>query len=103
MPPSFALRLTVALPLTALGLLLSGCGSQGDGPLGEAQEATVCAAGAVVTGVDVSVYQGTVDWASVKAAGNAFAIARISDGTYLDTEFDTNWTGIKNAGLVRGA
>ncbi len=95
------------LQSSALALLLgagvAACNAPGDGPLGEAQEASVCAAGATVTGVDVSVFQGTVDWASVKAAGNAFAIARISDGSFLDTEFDTNWPGIKAAGLVRGA
>src|SRR5580693_3504851 len=31
-------------------------------------------------GVDVSKYEGTVDWAKVKSAGYAFGIARVSDG-----------------------
>jgi lysozyme len=106
MPPFLALRCSIALPLTSLALVISGCSSQGDardGPLGEAEEASVCATGATVKGIDVSVFQGTVDWASVKAAGTDFAIARISDGTFLDTEFNANWSGIKSAGLVRGA
>ncbi len=51
----------------------------------------------------MSVYQGTVNWTSVKAAGIDFAIARISDGSALDTQFATNWSGMKSAGLVRGA
>jgi lysozyme len=89
-----------------LSLLIIGCGGEGagqDGPLGEAEQAGVCATGAVTQGVDVSVYQGSVNWPAAKAAGIEFAIARISDGTYLDTDFATNWAGIKAAGMVRGA
>ncbi len=48
-------------------------------------------------------FQGTVDWTKVKASGMAFAFARLSDGSFLDTEFDANWNGIKAAGMVRGA
>src|SRR5580692_8436799 len=66
------------------------------------QAVTVCASGTTVKGVDVSVFQGTVNWTSVKAAGVDFAIARISDGSFLDTQFATNWTGMKAADLVRG-
>jgi lysozyme len=98
------LSLRPALLVLAMAPLAAGCSAgDGDGPLGTAQEASVCAAGAVVKGVDVSVYQGNVDWPTVKAAGIDFAIARISDGTYMDTKFDQNWSGIKNAGMVRGA
>ncbi len=91
---------------TAFALLVAaaGCAVQtGDEPTGQVSQASVCAAGTVVKGVDVSVYQGTVNWTSVKAAGMDFAIARISDGSALDTEFATNWSGMKSAGLVRGA
>ncbi|MCH8622401.1 GH25 family lysozyme [Undibacterium sp. TS12] len=57
-----------------------------------------------VNGIDVSHFQGTVDWAAVKAAGKAFAFAKASDGiTYTDPQFKTNWQGIKAAGLLRGA
>lgn len=76
----------------------------GDERLGQSSEAvTVCAAGTVVQGVDVSVYQGTVDWTKVKAAGIDFAIARISDGSALDTQFAANWSGMQSAGIIRGA
>ena len=75
-----------------------------DEPTGHtSQAATVCAAGPIVQGVDVSVYQGTISWPSVKAAGIDFAIARISDGSALDTDFATNWSGMKSAGVIRGA
>lgn len=57
-----------------------------------------------VNGIDVSHFQGAVDWAAVKAAGKAFAFAKASDGiTYTDPQFKTNWQGIKAAGLLRGA
>jgi lysozyme len=100
-PPS---RLSPLGPLAAL-VALGGCVAQTDAEtVGQTSQAlTVCAAGTVVNGVDVSVYQGSVSWSDVKAAGMDFAIARISDGTDLDTEFATNWTGMKTAGLVRGA
>src|SRR5262249_9198422 len=92
-----------ALALAIFGLAGCSVGNDDDGPLGEAQEANVCAAGATVKGVDVSVYQGNIDWATVKASGIAFAIARVSDGTFMDTKFDQNWAGMKNNGIVRGA
>ncbi len=56
-----------------------------------------------VAGIDVSEYQGTVDWPSHKAKGREFAITRIGDGTYEDPTFDRNWKGIKAAGMIRGA
>jgi MYXO-CTERM domain-containing protein len=89
----------------AFAALLLGCGGQpGEEPLDHTSEAeTVCAAGATIKGIDVSVYQGAVDWPMVKGDGLAFAIARISDGTALDTKFATNWPAMKSAGLVRGA
>jgi GH25 family lysozyme M1 (1,4-beta-N-acetylmuramidase) len=63
----------------------------------------ICPAASGVQGVDVSVYQGSINWAAVKSSGVAFAIARIGDGTYKDTTFETNWNGIKDAGLIRGS
>ncbi len=57
-----------------------------------------------VNGIDVSHFQGTVNWPAVKAAGMAFAFAKASDGnTYVDPQFKTNWQGMKAAGLLRGA
>jgi len=57
-----------------------------------------------VQGIDVSHYQGTVDWPQVKATGIQFAFAKATEGvTLLDSEFATNWAGMKAAGLLRGA
>src|SRR5450631_1611453 len=93
------------LPLLAVLAVLGGCAMETrDEPVGHSsQAATVCAAGSIVQGVDVSVYQGTINWPTVKAAGIDFAIARISDGSALDTDFATNWSGMKSAAVVRGA
>ena len=55
-------------------------------------------------GIDVSSYQGQVDWARVKAAGLVFAFAKATQGvSEVDPEFARNWGGIRAAGLVRGA
>ena len=57
-----------------------------------------------LTGIDVSHYQGVVNWASVKAAGCAFAFAKATEGTGVtDQYFAQNWQGMKSAGLARGA
>ncbi len=100
------LRATV---LTTTVLCVAGCGNAA--PDGDAekvgwtsQPVTVCAGGSIVQGVDVSVYQGSIDWAQVKASGRGFGIARVSDGTANpDSTFVGNWSGMKNAGMVRGA
>lgn len=55
-----------------------------------------------VWGIDVSQFQGDIDWVKVKATGCAFAYIRTSDGSYHDPTFKTNWQGSKAAGLVRG-
>jgi lysozyme len=86
-------EMLVLAPIVLCGLFIFVNSSHG----------AVCAAGATLQGVDVSVYQGSVNWADVKAAGQAFAFARVSDGSYLDTAFAANWAGIKTAGMIRGA
>lgn len=68
------------------------------------EEATVCPGSTKTYGIDVSYYQGTINWASVRSAGKQFAIVRISDGTgFMDPKFATNWKGAKAAGLAVGS
>ncbi len=63
-----------------------------------------CAAGTTLRGIDVSAYEGAVLWSVVKNAGYVFAFARVSDGALLvDPTFGPNWSGMKAAGVVRGA
>lgn len=55
-------------------------------------------------GIDVSNYQGSVNWSSVKSAGNSFAFCKATEGTtFTDAYLKANWAGMKSAGLVRGA
>ena len=82
-----------------------GCGPTDDHDerLGEAvQAATVCPDGPTLEGIDVSYYQGNVDWSAV--AGDVdFAISRVNHGGFFDPEFDANWAESRDAGLIRGA
>jgi lysozyme len=63
-----------------------------------------CGAPQRVPGIDVSSYQGAVDWRQVRAAGMVFAFARFSDGLeIIDERFAENFAGMRRAGVVRGA
>lgn len=65
---------------------------------------TICPGSTRVYGVDVSYYQGAVNWSSVRAAGKQFAYLRYSDGTgFIDPNFTTYWNNAKAAGLTVGA
>lgn len=52
--------------------------------------------------IDVSVWQGDIDWAKVKAAGIDGAIIRYADGDTLDSKFKRNMTEAKKQGLHIG-
>jgi GH25 family lysozyme M1 (1,4-beta-N-acetylmuramidase) len=55
-------------------------------------------------GLDVSVYQNTIDWTQVAAAGKKFAIVRASAGSLTaDTRYAANRSGAKAAGLPMAA
>jgi len=54
-------------------------------------------------GIDVSEYQGEVNWAAVAADGVRFAFLRASSGKYADPTFARNWQGAGAAGVLRGA
>ena len=55
-------------------------------------------------GIDVSTFQGTIDWAAVASSGIAFAYMRAGEGCCAkDLTFQTNWAGAGANGLQRGA
>ncbi|MFF7652872.1 GH25 family lysozyme [Streptomyces sp. NPDC007983] len=55
-------------------------------------------------GLDVSGYDGNVDWSSVAAKGAAFAYVKATEGTgYTSSYFAQQYNGAADAGLVRGA
>lgn len=62
------------------------------------------AATARLDGIDVSMFQGEIDWQAVKASGVVFAYARALEGvTIHDSRFAANWRGMEAAGVTRGA
>lgn len=52
--------------------------------------------------IDVSDWQGKIDWKAVKADGIVGVIIRYADGTTLDKRFDENMRNAKAAGLHTG-
>ena len=57
-----------------------------------------------VQGIDVSYWQGDIDWAKARAAGMRFAFIKATEGgDHLDPKFLENWKRAKNAGVARGA
>ena len=54
----------------------------------------------VQTGIDVSRYQGKIDWARVKAGGTGFAIIKCTQGVNtVDPEFHRNMRNCAAVGL----
>ena len=61
-------------------------------------------AGGPLPGIDVSHWQGTIDWSAVAADGVEFAFVKATEGgDYTDPRFAANWAGARQAGVVRGA
>ena len=57
-----------------------------------------------VHGVDVSRWQGEIDWEKLRRYGANFAYIKATDGgDHLDPMFHENWREAKRAGLRRGA
>ena len=57
-----------------------------------------------IHGIDVSRWQGGIDWTSVRAAGTQFAFLKATEGgDRVDPRFLENWDGAARAGVPRGA
>ena len=55
-------------------------------------------------GIDVSHWQGTIDWAKVRAAGKKFAFIKASEHTtFVDDKYQTNRANAKANGILVGA
>jgi len=80
-----------------------GCGEQPTVSISD-EAATVCGSGPTVKGIDVSYYQGDIDWSGVAADGVKYAFIRVSDGTgFQDPKFDTYWASSRANGILHGA
>lgn len=85
--------------ITAFTVLISACmtftSSEDKAPLKSEQN---------LTGIDVSKYQGKIDFEKVKAAGIRYVFVRATEGiTYQDAFFKQNLDEAREAGLVIGA
>jgi len=57
-----------------------------------------------VHGIDVSKYQGNIDWDAVRGSGVQFAwIKSTEGGNRIDDKFQQNWERARAAGVARGA
>ena len=87
-----ALSISFLLPL-----LITGCLFQG--PIKDTQPAQ-----ANIQGIDVSKYQGEIDFTKIKTAGISYVFVRASEGnTYQDVNFKVNFNNAKAAGLTVSA
>lgn len=81
----------------ALALLLAGCA-------GGERDFYPTAADFKIHGIDVSKYQGDIDWNAVRNAGVKFVWIKATEGgDYLDEKFAQNWTMAKAVGIPHGA
>ncbi|MCS6798188.1 MAG: hypothetical protein NZ898_06625 [Myxococcota bacterium] len=81
----------------------AGCAEPSDPIAANEQYARICADGPTLPGIDVSHWQGRIDWDAVAGAGIRFAFIRVSDGTgTMDREFHRNWPEARRVGIVRG-
>ena len=91
--------------LILVALLLCSCGEnvryQGDSdPHPGVQRAHALP----VQGIDVSKYQGDIDWEKVRDSGIRFAYIKATEGgDHVDSRFHEYWKGAERAGLPRGA
>ncbi len=57
-----------------------------------------------IHGIDVSKFQGDIDWSKVADSGVKFAWIKATEGgDNADARFQANWTGAKEAGIPHGA
>jgi lysozyme len=97
--PSSRPRLAGAFVCALSALALTACSSTMDFDLSSPTPSSY-----PIHGIDVSYYQGTIDWPSVRANGTTFAYIKATEGgDVADKKFSENWEGAGQAGLKRGA
>ncbi|MCD6497480.1 MAG: hypothetical protein J7M25_04145 [Deltaproteobacteria bacterium] len=105
-----SVRRTVVVLLFVIAL--PGCMDQGDDPSLEQLSRPHWSAYPgtnTVDGIDVSYWQGIINWDQVAGDGIVYAFIRVSDGDpsnangVADSQFDENWSHARAAGLIVGA
>ncbi len=112
-------RPLVFAALALIGFSLAGCGSGLDSQVGRTRSGGLAAPAPrkakpsealdhaqkfPVHGIDVSKYQGQIDWQAVASSDVQFAWIKATEGAdHMDARFQENWAGAKAAGVPRGA
>jgi len=88
----------LALSILSLPLVVSGA------PTPDGDSEVVLAAPIGPRGIDVSHWQGpNINWTRVKANGIQFAYIKATEGTtFIDPDFNRNYAGATNVGIIRG-
>jgi GH25 family lysozyme M1 (1,4-beta-N-acetylmuramidase) len=77
---------------------------EGKAQMPSSTSAIVISATASVKGMDVSGYQGNVNWSNAYANGARFAYVKATEGTYYTNPyFAQQYNGSYNIGMIRGA
>ncbi len=88
--------------LAALFLMAFVAGCAGGGP--SATDPYPHPSDYAIHGIDVSKYQGNIDWNAVHSSNVRFAWIKATEGgDYADEKFQANWEGAKAVGIPRGA
>ncbi|KAF8650930.1 hypothetical protein AX16_005028 [Volvariella volvacea WC 439] len=93
------------LPILALALTLVSASPVAVDPAVEPakEESTEVGIEAQPYGIDVSSWQGNVDWNYAKSQGVSFAFIKATEGTgYKNPYFSSQYTGATNVGIIRG-
>lgn len=86
------------------GYMGAGYAQDTKGQLADPDPGLMAPAASYPAGIDVSHYQGTITWKSVKAAGIQFAYIKATEGTtYKDPNFNANYLHAYNNKVIRGA
>lgn len=99
------------LAAVALGLAAAACARAPAEPPGyfgksdaKPHAGVAAAARLPIHGIDVSKWQGNIDWREVRRSGTRFAFIKATEGgDHLDEKFNANWMAAANAGVPRGA
>jgi len=108
-PPLSPLAHLARFGAVALALGLASCGVMPTGRYSMKSDAkphsgVVAAHGYPIHGIDLSKWQGRVDWAAVKAAGTQFAFIKATEGgDHVDPKFIDHWYAAKRNNIPRGA
>ncbi len=98
--------ITVIATLAAAALLSGGAATAQPPRLSDAKvdDGVARAHTMPIQGIDISAWQGDIDWQKVRAAGTAFVYIKATEGgDHLDPKFLENWYAAKRAGVARGA